>query len=288
MRDINGKTRLTGLIGYPLEHSLSPLMHNAAYEKLNLNYCYIPLEIKESGLKTLLTSIRYLNFAGVNVTIPYKEKVIPLLDEITDSARLIGAINTIQNLNGKLIGHNTDGPGFLDSLRYDAGFDPAGKNMILLGAGGASRAVASTLCQAGIKTISICETDFAKGKKLVEYLGKTFKKTIDFIEPESPGLRKKISSCHLLVNATPIGMYPMINDSPLSSEIILPKHILVYDLVYNPQDTALLKRAKKAGAKTASGLGMLIRQGALSFQIFTGIEAPYELMKKKVVETFKS
>jgi len=266
-----------GIIGYPIRHSLSPAMHNAAFLNLGLPYKYELLEVKPETLSSTITAVR-ADFIGINVTIPHKEKVIPLLDHLTDQAQLIKAVNTIENKKGKLVGHNTDGPGFLDSLQFDAKFHPKGKKVVILGAGGAARAVAVSLCQAGIKALTITDIEHKKSDLLVKHLQDNFKINVGTESPESIKLQEKIAVADLLVNTTPAGMPPNIDETP--TNIKIPKGILVYDLVYNPPETALLKRAKKEGAKTVSGIGMLIRQGALAFKIFTGKDAPFEIMKK--------
>lgn len=272
--------KVTGIIGYPLGHSISPAMHNAAFKKLGLDYEYVPFEVKPEDLEEALKGLRALHIAGFNVTIPHKETIVPLLDDVTKVARIIGAVNTVLNQEGKLIGYNTDGAGFIDSLKEDAGIDPKGKNAVVLGAGGASRAVSIMLAEAGAQTIVLSDILEDKAKELAEYVKSYFGIEVFNVLPNSHDLQKAINDADILVNSTPIGMHPKTDQSPLAKEVKLHQKLLVYDLVYNPKVTKLLKEAKAVGCKTCSGLGMLIRQGAIAFTIWTGEEAPIEVMRK--------
>lgn len=284
MVEINGSTKLTGIIGYPIEHSVSPQMHNAAYETLGINYCYLPVSARPEDLEKVLEGIRMLGFAGVNVTIPHKETVVPHLDEVTKIARLIGAVNVILNQEGRLIGYNTDGPGFIDSLREDAGFEVAGKNIVILGAGGGAKAVSMMLAQDKAKTMVISDSIYEKAGNLCEYINSHFNIAPYACPVNSNELKTSIENCDLLVNTTPVGMHPNANDCPISDDYQLSQKTIVYDLVYNPLETKLLKLARSGGAKAISGIGMLIRQGALAFSLFTEQEPPIEVMKKAALK----
>lgn len=288
MAEINGSTKLTGIIGYPITHSVSPQMHNAAYAKLGLNYCYIPISVKPEDLERSLEGIRILGICGVNVTIPHKEAVIPHLDEVTKIARRIGAVNVILNQEGRLIGYNTDGPGFIDSLKEDAGFDVAGKRAVILGGGGGAKSVAMMLAQDGIKNLVISDLIYEKAENLCEYINSHFDIAPYACPPKSNELRKLIESCDLLVNATPVGMHPKVNECPIDDDYKISRSAVVYDLVYNPLETKLLKLAKANGAKAVSGIGMLVRQGSLAFSLFTEEEAPIQLMREAALKALKS
>lgn len=270
--------KIVGIIGYPLEHTVSPAMHNAAFKELGLDYEYVPFEVEPEDLKEALRGMRALHVAGFNVTIPHKETIVPLLDEVTKLARIIGAVNTVENQEGKLVGYNTDGPGFIDSLKEDAGFDPKGKKVVVLGAGGASRAVSTMLAEVEIKSLVITDIVEEKAKGLTEYLNSSFKVSCAFVKSDSAALQRGIGEADLLVNTTPLGMSPKINECPILEKTKLNKNLLVYDLIYNPSETKLLKLAKAAGCRICSGLGMLVRQGALAFTIFTGEEPPIDAM----------
>jgi shikimate dehydrogenase len=262
--------KTVALIGYPLGHSVSPAMHNAAFKSLGLDYEYVALEVAPEDLKEAVGGLRALHFAGFNVTIPHKEEIVQYLDDVTRFARTVGAVNCVQNQDGKLVGYNTDGPGFIESLEEDARFKPNGKNCLILGAGGAGRALAVSLLQNGAKSISLYDPAVEKAEELAGSLGA---KVVKDLEAE-------VNSVDLLVNASPVGMHPKVDASPLPDEIKLPKKLCVYDLVYNPRETKLLAAARSAGATAVSGLGMLIRQGTLSFTVFTGHSAPTDIMWK--------
>lgn len=285
---INGSTKLAGIIGYPISHSVSPQMHNAAYEKLGLNYCYLPIPVKPEDLKKALEGIRMLGFVGVNVTIPHKEAVIPYLDEVTKISRLIGAVNVILNQEGRLVGYNTDGSGFIDSLREDVSFDVKGKNAVILGAGGGAKAVSIMLAQDKVKTMVISDVIYEKAENLCGYINSHFNIAPYACPVKSKELRKSIENCDLLVNTTPIGMSPKPDECPIDEDFQISARTLVYDLVYNPLETKLLRLAKSRGAKAVSGIGMLIRQGALAFSLFTEQEPPVKVMQDAALSALKS
>lgn len=279
--------KVVGIIGYPLEHSVSPAMHNAAFKKLGLDIEYVPFEVDPKDLAEALKGLRALHIAGFNATIPHKETIVPLLDEVTKLARIIGAVNTVVNQEGKLIGYNTDGAGFIDSLKEDVKINPKAKNVVVLGAGGASRAVCVMLAETGVKSITITDIQEEKAKDLTKYVGSYFEISCEFVVPNSSALQKALNEADLLVNASPAGMHPKIDENPLSDNIKLKPPLIVYDLVYNPSKTKLMKTAKAAGCRSYSGLGMLVRQGALAFTLWTGEEAPIEIMRKAAEEALR-
>lgn len=279
--------RVVGLVGYPLGHSLSPAMQNAAFKALKLDWEYVLFEAKPKDLSEVIHGLRALHIAGFNVTIPHKETILPMLDEVTQLARIIGAVNTVKNQGGLLVGYNTDGPGFIDSLKEKAKLSPRGKIAVILGAGGASRAISVMLAEAGIKSLFVADIQEEKAKELVSYVTSYFEIEGESLNANHHHLQKVINSANLLVNATPIGMHPRINQSPLPEGIKLPENLLVYDLVYNPFETQLLKTAKSFGCKTFSGLDMLVRQGAMAFTIWTGQEAPLEIMRQASETTLR-
>lgn len=272
--------KIYGLIGYPVKHSFSPVMHNAAFAYLKINARYKLFPLKEEEIGNFLKNLKQNNISGLNVTVPYKEKVISLLDEISDQARLIGAVNTIKVSGDNLEGFNTDGEGFLKHLKEDLGFSPQGKNIAIIGAGGASKAVLVYLTGQSPKSICVYDVDGAKVSALINHLRDNFKnaavRAAGFIE------ELNIEKCDLLMNATPIGMKE--SDPLLVDERFIHKDILVYDLIYNPKETKLLKLAREKGARTSNGLGMLLYQGMLAFKIWTGQNAPKEVMWKALQE----
>lgn len=272
--------KVVGLIGYPLGHSVSPAMHNSAFTVLGLDFEYVPFEIESRDLLEGVNGLRALHVAGFNVTVPYKEKIISLLDEVTEVARVIGAVNTVLNQDGRLIGYNTDGAGFIASLKEDAKTDPKDKNVVVLGAGGASRAICVMLAENKVNSLTLADLDEDRAQDLAAYVNSYFGTKVKSLPAKSAELPKAIKKADILVNCTPIGMRPKIDQSPLPKNTKLSAKTLVYDLVYNPQETKLLKEAKAAGCKTCSGLGMLVRQGSLAFTIWTGEEAPVNIMSK--------
>ncbi len=279
--DINSSTKLYGIFGHPIGHSFSPPMHNAAFQKLNLNCVYLAFDILPQNLSAAVNSIRQLNIQGINVTIPHKQEIINCLDEISDEAKYTGAVNTVKNNDGKLFGHNTDVGGFLKDLEVEFGIREFSEiSACLIGAGGAARAVLSGLCMKGIKKVVIANRTKSKASELANY----FLKRFSGIEINSADLKdhseikKCLENSNLLINSSSPGMtgHDPLN-IPLDS---LPKNSYVYDLVYNPKETELVKQAKSLGHRSASGLGMLLYQGAESFEYWTNKKAPIDVMKK--------
>jgi len=272
--------QIYGLIGYPVKHSLSPAMHNAAFGELGINAEYRLFPLEEEGLKGFLENAGKSGISGLNVTIPYKEKVILFLDKISNEAGLIGAVNTVKITGRGLEGFNTDGAGFLKHLKEDLKFHPAGKKTALIGAGGAAKAISVYLSKGGAESISIYDIDKNRSEGLVEDLKIHFD-NIEFYSANSIE-DLKINECALLVNATPVGMKET-DPSPVD-KAYLREGLLVYDLIYNPKETKLLKEAKTAGAQISNGLGMLLYQGVDAFEIWTAREAPVEVMRKALKE----
>jgi len=281
--NINGKSRPLGLLGYPVKHTASPAMHNCGFEALHLNYVYLPFEISPEQLHTAVKALIPLNFKGVNVTIPHKQNIIPLLDDLSEEARLIGAVNTVEIKEGKLIGHNTDAAGFIESLKIDADFNLNKKTLCLFGAGGAGFAVAFAAALAGAEKIFIREPNSAQANNLKTSLQKNFPNLQISIVTEDSNIKKAVQEADILVNATPLGMKesdPLV----IPAEFIHP-NLLVYDLVYNPAETKLLAIAKQKRCQAINGLGMLLFQGTKAFEIWTGEKAPLEKMKKALIST---
>jgi shikimate dehydrogenase len=269
---INAKTRITGLIGYPVEHSFSPDMHNAAFEELGLNFCYIAMAVSPERLPDAVEGIRSLGFHGINVTVPHKQNIMPLLDDIEDEAQFIGAVNTVKNEGGRLKGFNTDGRGFIESVR-EAGIDLTGRNVFIVGAGGAARAIGYYISRMA-SVLNIFDIDSDKASMLADDLGKIEGK-VNHIQN-----LKEAMSADIIINATPLGLK---NGDPLPFDTdMLESRQIVCDLIY--WDTELLRRARSRGCRTMNGLGMLLWQGAIAFQIWTGISPPVELMRKVLLE----
>lgn len=281
---VNGKTKLVGLFGYPVEHSFSPLMHNGAFQHLGLNYAYFPFPVAPENLKKAVEGVKALGLEGVNVTIPHKETIMEYLDEISPAARLIGAVNTIHHKGGKLIGYNTDGPGFIKSLEAETEIKVKGKKILLVGAGGAARAVAIQSALEGAEKIILVNRDLVRAEGIADSINRSGENCeVEIYALDNKAWKEKISEMDILVDSSPVGMYPNTDVPPVLEPEFLTSNLLVCDLVYNPMETVLLKAAKERGAKTWGGLGMLIYQGALAFEIWTGQKAPTEVMQKEVM-----
>ena len=269
-------THYIALIGYPLGHSISPLFQQAALDYYHLDIEYQAWEVAPEGLAGALEKLRRPENLGANVTIPYKEKALPFLDRLEGQAREIGAVNTIAKEKGALVGYNTDGPAFLKALREKGGLEPRGQDAVLLGAGGAARALAFSLLRAGIRSLTIYNRGLERARKLAGDLEKALAPGQGVQALPWEERLSGLPPCQLIVQATPLGTGED-STSPLPAQII-PRGVLAYDLVYNPSETPFLKEAKKAGARALGGLAMLVYQGAASFRLWTGREAPVDLM----------
>ncbi|MFA4836573.1 MAG: shikimate dehydrogenase [Dehalococcoidia bacterium] len=266
-----------GLIGYPLGHSISPVFQQAAFDHLGLDIRYQLWETKPENLSAVVQEIRSADKLGANVTVPYKEDVLKLLDGLDELASDIGAVNTIVKQGNKLVGYNTDAGGFLRALKEQGGFDPKGKKVIVIGAGGVARAISFVLVKSGVKSLALFDIQIERASKLASDI-KSDKVTI-LKSDKGAEFGQAISSADLLINCTPIGMKHSPNESrsPVAPELISPKS-LVYDVVYNPIKTPLLKDAEKRGARTLGGLSMLVYQGVAAFELWTGRKAPVDIM----------
>jgi len=268
-----------GLMGWPVEHSLSPAMHNAAFAALGMDWEYVLLPVPPGEVEATVRALAARGFRGANVTVPHKEAVIPYLSRITEAAHAIGAVNTIiVEEDGSLTGENTDWTGFLAALE-EAGFRPGGQRALLLGAGGAARAVAYALARAGARVIILNRTP-ERAEALVRDLAPGVPAGSLQIGPLEPDtLAWEARQASLLVNATSVGMWPRTEESPWPDGLPMPSHLVVFDLVYNPLETKLLRQAREAGARTVDGLGMLVHQGARAFTCWVGRPAPVEVMR---------
>ncbi len=273
------KFRLYGLIGYPVSHSYSPYMHNAAFKKLKLKAAYVLFPVRPAAFGSDFKRVLGLNVQGLNVTIPHKERVIRYLDKVTREAKLIGAVNTIAVSGKRLIGHNTDGKGFVKALKVETGTVPKGKRVFMLGAGGAAKAVGFELALNGASSLAICDIFENKARKLASSIKRHTRCAAKAISPrDKKGIGREVLSSDILVNATPCGMKK--GDTLPIDKKLLRKGLVVCDLIYNPPATPLIKEARKRKLKAMNGLGMLLYQGALSFGIWTGRPAPVDVMKK--------
>ncbi len=272
------------LIGYPLKHSISRDFQQAALDYYKLDICYEAWETRAEELPSAIDNLRHYQNLGANVTVPYKEKVLSLIDEVDEQASLIGAVNTIVNRGDRLAGFNTDAYGFIHALRKDAEFEAKNKQVVLLGAGGVARAVGFALIQEGIASLAITNRTLKRANVLAESLlshfcGEKSCTKVVALSWDSVEINKAIESCQLLVNCTTLGMKHSVQEGQTPLEIdSIPSSALVYDLVYNPSETPLLKMATKAGARTLGGLPMLVYQGAAAFELWVGKVAPLDIM----------
>jgi len=284
MKQITGHTVLTGLLGSPVSHSISPLMHNEAFLALDLDYRYLAFDVKSDRLSSAVNGLRALGARGFNLTMPHKNAMVALCDELSPAAKIIGAVNTVVIENDKFIGHTTDGIGFMRALKDDH-IDVLEKKMTILGAGGAATSIFEQAALDGVKEISIFSRRSPFFNRALEII-KTLEEATDcklqlFDFSDEAVLRKELSESFLLVNATSVGMAPNTEASIITDPSMFHKDLVVSDVIYNPRETALLKLAKEAGCRTQNGLYMLLYQGAEAFKLWTGQEMPVELVKEK-------
>ena len=274
---VSGKTMVCGLIGDPVEHSLSPIMHNAAFEELKLDYVFLAFKVEVAEVTNAIRGVRALGIHGLNVTMPHKNAVIKYLDELDPTAKTIASVNTILNKAGRLFGFNTDGVGALNALEQNV-VVVKGKKILLLGAGGAAKAIAYTLSQEADELVILNRTP-RPVTELSDRLKQKFNKKIsaDVLTPKT--VKANLVEADVIINATSIGMEPNADQTMVAPEWLKPDLTLM-DIVYNPFETKLVKDAKAAGAKVVSGVEMLIYQGAASFEIWTACKAPVEVMRK--------
>ncbi len=278
--EISGRTKVCCVIGDPIEHTLSPVMHNAAFKELNLDLVYLAFRVRKEELRDAIAGARSLDVHGLNVTMPHKNAIMKHLDEIDSTARSIGAVNTILNAGGNLVGYITDGIGAINALKEN-GVGLEGKKMLLLGAGGAGKAIAFHAAQEA-EELKILNRTAQKAKELAEVLRKKFDKKISGNSLSSELLKKELEDADILVNATSVGMHPHVDQSLVDPSWLRPE-LCVMDIIYNPLETKLAKDAKSMGAKVVSGVEMLVYQGAASFEIWTNRSAPVKVMKQAVL-----
>lgn len=278
MFELNGNTKQLAILGYPVEHSFSPQMHNFISEQMGKNYVYTALEVKPGSLKAAVEGLRALGFAGVNVTAPYKYEVMNYIDEVSSQARLLGSVNTVVNHDGKLVGYNTDARGFYQSLLYK-GAEVKGKNLLILGAGGATKPISVLFAQEGANSITIVNRTKAKAEALADYVRQICNYKIE--------TRRALSHYDIVINTTSLGMYPNVEGCPLEDMTFVDEKTVVCDMIYNPEKTVFLKKAEKQGARIINGLGMLIFQGIFAYELFTDTKLPVDMYERIAREVFK-
>jgi shikimate dehydrogenase len=282
---IDGDTRVVGIIGNPLGHTLSPTIHNAAFDYMGLNWCYVPFPVEEGRLHEAIEGIRSLRLGGVNVTMPFKTDVLPLLDEVTTFAQSVGAVNTVLMDKGRLIGYNTDGRGFYTSLARDVGYEVKGRRVLILGAGGAARSVTVSLALAGVSSITIVNRSADRSRQLTEIIESSAPEvSVSWLTPDD-NYDLVVADSDVIINATPLTAF---QGSVLRVPVaMLNRNQLVCDLNYSLYQPPLLQEAEARGAQVVDGKGMLLYQAAAAFEIWTGLEAPVEVMRMALLKALE-
>ncbi len=283
MIPITGHTRLTALLGSPVAHSISPLMHNEAFQLLDLDYTYLCFEVNEETLPAAVDGLKACGIRGFNITMPNKNKIVELLDELSPAARLIGAVNTVVNDDGHLTGYNTDGVGYMQAVK-DAGYDITGKTITIMGAGGAATAICAQAALDGVEKIHIFARETSRfwdrTQKLAENINSTLPcKAVLHENKNTAALAQAISESALLLNATSVGMAPNTEGTIIEDTSLYHPDLIVSDVIYNPRETRFLKEAREAGCRTFNGMYMLLYQGAEAFRLWTGKEMPVKEIK---------
>ena len=279
---ITGVTRILGVLGDPIGHTSSPAMHNAAIAAMGLDYAYVAFHVRPDALGSAIEGMRALQIAGLNVTVPHKQGVMAHLDEVSDEAVAIGAVNTVVNRQGRLVGYNTDAFGILESLKRDGGLERLPAQVALLGAGGAARAILYALLEREeVEQILLLNRTRSKAESLAGDLDRDGRVCIGEMASSA------VAEVDLLINSTSVGMYPHEEGSPLVDPSVLHANMLVADIVYKPLKTRLMKQAEAAGARAINGLGMLAWQGARSFELWTGSAPPVDVMMAAALERVK-
>lgn len=285
MNLITGHTRLTALLGSPVAHSISPLMHNEAFRQLGLDYVYLCFDVNEESLTSAVKGLKSCGIRGFNLTMPNKNKIVELLDSLSPAAQLIGAVNTVVNDNNKLIGYNTDGIGYMQAVQ-DAGHNIIGKNITVMGAGGAATAICAQAALDGVSKIHIFARPTSRfwhrTQKLVDTINSTLPCQAELYDNDDKNsLRHSIEDSALLINATSVGMAPHTDASILTDLSLFREELIVSDVIYNPKETMFLRLARQAGCQTFNGMYMLLYQGAEAFRLWTGQEMPISIIKEK-------
>ena len=284
--EVNYKAELVGVFGHPVAENPTIVMQEAGFRALQLNWRYLNIEVYPNDLADAIQGVRAMNMQGINLTIPHKVEVLKYLDEVADDAKLMGAVNTIRREGERLIGENTDGKGFLRALWDDAKIDPASQRVVILGAGGAARAISVELALAQATHITIVNRSQQRGQELVKLLRENTSAQANFVVWDQPYAIP--SETNILVNATSIGLYPDVTAKPDLDYNTITADMVVCDVIPNPPHTPFLQEAEARGARALDGLGMLVYQGAITFKMWTGFDAPVEVMHQALAEVFKT
>ncbi len=280
---VSGETKVCGIIGYPVSHSASPRMHAAAYRSLGLNWVYVPFPVKPHELESSIRGIASLGIMGVNVTIPYKESVIPYLHELSPEAERMGSVNTIVNRNGRLIGYSTDGQGLILSFEREAHLTPQGQSVFLIGAGGAARSIAFALAGAGVAELWISNRTRFRADVLKHDIEAAYPAVkVVAVDDRTVQMVHALARCRIVINTTPLGMAPNEDAKPIETTEWVTSDHWVCDIIYKPFPTRWLTEIQAKGARIFGGAGMLAGQGILAFHLFTGLEVAYDVMRREV------
>ena len=280
----NYRAELTACLGDPVDGNPTGVMEEAAFAAKNLNWRYLTIRVKKGELAPAFAGLKAMGFRGTNLTMPHKLDMIPMLDELTEAASIIGAVNTVIEKDGRWLGENTDGKGFVTALRL-AGVDPAGKQFTILGAGGAARAISVECALAGAKSIAIINRNEDRGQELAQLIAEKTAAESRYLHWE-PAMAVPANT-DILINATCVGLHPHATDKPDLDYSTITADMVVSDVVFNPVDPLFLREARSRGAKTISGIGMLVQQGALNFTLWTGEQAPTEVMYHTLEQEFQ-
>ena len=290
---VNGSTKLTGLIGNPVEHTVSPVLHNTLFLRMGLNGIYIPIKPERDCLGQAVAGLKAAGFTGFNVTIPFKEAILEHLDDVSSEVRLLGTANTVHINKGRLVGYNTDGDGFIHGFRKQTGAELVGKSVCILGAGGTARTLAVKLAVEGADKICIINRTQSRANEIVSYInsglpdGTVKTKFVRSAVAESNDAYDILNKYDVIINTTSVGMFPEVNKSPIKEDFEFISKPIVYDVIYNPAETKLIHNAKKNGCITANGTGMLFFQGLKAFEIWMGINVPENAVNDLWIEFLK-
>lgn len=280
---VTGKTRVICLIGNPIGHSISPQLHNSFSSLLGIDLIYIPFKVEKQNLENAIKGLKALDVVGFNVTVPFKKDVMKFLDDNSKEALLVGAVNTVKNIDGRLYGYNTDSEGFLRSFREEAGEGFKGKQVAVIGAGGAARAITVKVAKEGAKKIYIINRTLSKANDIAEVVNNNYGHIAECIGLDDNSCTGVIEKSSIIINTTSVGMYPEVENVPVEN-IKFNKNQVVYDVIYNPPKTRFLIEAEKAGCRVVNGLGMLFYQGLYAYEIWTGVK----LTEEKIREMYRS
>ncbi len=281
---VTGRTKIIGIIGNPIEHSFSPQLHNTISSYLNVDLVYVPFKVEKNDLEKAVKGLKALNLVGFNVTIPFKKDIMKYIDDNTKEALLMGAVNTVKNIDGRFYGYNTDAEGFSRSFKEESGVGFKDKKVAIIGAGGVSRAIAVKVAIEGAKKIAVLNRTESKASELSEVINNNISKVSAGYGLDDKKAPEILKDCDIVINTTSSGMYPDILNCPLNDTFQFETGQIVYDAIYNPIKTSLLQRADEKGCITINGLGMLFYQGINAYEIWTGIK----LKEEKIKEIYKS